>query len=103
MLDAFVFRDHLRAEQQEHGGDLEAQEHHDGGGEGAVHVAHARKRREVPQQGVARGLQVILDDPESGFDPQAVSPKGAVGLMQIMPATAQRYGVNAAPEEPAAP
>jgi Transglycosylase SLT domain len=30
---------------------------------------------------------------ESGFDSQAVSPKGAIGLMQIMPATAERYGV----------
>lgn len=32
---------------------------------------------------------------ESGFDTLAVSPKGAVGLMQIMPPTAQRYGVQA--------
>ncbi|AMM23290.1 lytic transglycosylase domain-containing protein [Variovorax sp. PAMC 28711] len=32
---------------------------------------------------------------ESGFDAQAVSPKGAIGLMQLMPATAQRYGVQA--------
>jgi len=32
---------------------------------------------------------------ESGFDASAVSPKGAVGLMQVMPATASRFGVLA--------
>jgi soluble lytic murein transglycosylase-like protein len=36
---------------------------------------------------------------ESGYRPEAVSPKGAIGLMQLMPATAQAYGVD--PHDPA--
>lgn len=31
---------------------------------------------------------------ESAFDPHAVSGKGAIGLMQVLPETAERYGVH---------
>ncbi len=39
-------------------------------------------------------LQAIIVA-ESGFDHLAVSPKGAIGLMQLMPDTAKRFGVKA--------
>jgi len=45
-------------------------------------------------QGIDYDLLKALIATESGFDARAVSPKGAVGLMQVMPATAQRYGVT---------
>ncbi|MEO7940139.1 MAG: lytic transglycosylase domain-containing protein [Burkholderiaceae bacterium] len=38
-------------------------------------------------------LQALIAT-ESGFNSTAVSPKGAIGLMQLMPDTARRYGVS---------
>lgn len=44
--------------------------------------------------GIDADLLKALVATESGFDARAVSPRGAVGLMQVMPATAERWGVR---------
>ena len=52
-------------------------------------------REASAMHGIDYELLQALIATESGFDAQAVSPKGAVGLMQLMPATASRFGVRA--------
>jgi len=39
-------------------------------------------------------LVAAIIDEESGWNPYAVSEKGAAGIMQLMPATAVRFGVR---------
>lgn len=51
--------------------------------------------REAGQtHGVAPELLQAVIAAESGFDPKAVSHRGAVGLMQIMPESARAFGVQ---------
>ena len=51
-------------------------------------------QRFAQKHDVDGALVRALIEVESGFRAQAVSPKGAVGPMQLMPQTARRYGVT---------
>lgn len=55
--------------------------------DGVINVA---AKAATIQAALVRAVIVV----ESGFNPRAVSRKGAVGLMQLQPATARRYGVK---------
>src|SRR5258705_12869489 len=55
----------------------------------AREIAEASARYAVPQRLIWAVIRV-----ESGFDRRAVSPKGARGLMQLMPETAAILGIR---------
>jgi soluble lytic murein transglycosylase-like protein len=61
---------------------------------GEVDPAHAEHfaRQYAAHYRVPPELIAALIDVESRWNPRAVSNKGAMGLMQLMPATAQRFG-----------
>jgi soluble lytic murein transglycosylase-like protein len=50
--------------------------------------------RAATRNGYSSGLLRAVIEKESAFHPCAVSPKGAMGLMQLMPATAAALGVR---------
>lgn len=51
-------------------------------------------RRASSRHGVAEALLAAVLKAESNFNPYAVSPKGALGAMQIMPATGKELGLR---------
>ncbi|TPW12511.1 MAG: lytic transglycosylase domain protein [Halothiobacillaceae bacterium] len=55
---------------------------------------NALVRQTASDYAVDRALVQAVIHAESSFNTRALSPKGASGLMQLMPATAERYGVN---------
>jgi soluble lytic murein transglycosylase-like protein len=59
----------------------------------AEFAAHAAKTYSLPEAFVRSVMRA-----ESGFQLAALSPKGAIGLMQLMPATARSLGVD--PHDP---
>lgn len=72
----------------------------DSGGDDGTRVARMRElyRPYVVKASQITGVPAALIDSvitvESSYNQQAVSPKGAIGLMQLMPGTASGLGVN---------
>ncbi len=56
-------------------------------------AAESARRNNLPE-----ALVRSIMHAESGFQPEAISPKGAIGLMQLMPETAQELHVD--PHDP---
>lgn len=72
-----------------------------GGGTASQFPGYGDVKEHLEAAAVAQSLDpafvIAVAAAESAFNVKAVSRKGALGLMQVMPATAERYGVATRP------
>lgn len=89
----YDFSSRLRPDAPKGGGEVTAAVPRYSGRYKGEYLAHAKAA--ASRHGVPEDLFLRLVQQESGWNPGAVSPKGATGLAQLMPGTAQLLGVNA--------
>jgi len=61
---------------------------------GQRQIIHKRLKEACAKKGLDYNLVTALVEAESGFQPNIISKKGAVGLMQLLPATGKRFGCS---------
>lgn len=59
----------------------------------SVDDINALADRIASKEGISPSLVKAIIKNESNYDPDAISPKGAMGLMQLMPSAMEDYGV----------
>jgi soluble lytic murein transglycosylase-like protein len=70
------------------------------GGTCAYQDYRCMARQDATNNGISADLFVAQINQESGFNPDAISPAGAIGIAQIMPSTGSGWGVD--PHDPVA-
>ena len=92
--------DHVEAEEVENLAESDSSQKKERGWSTGSQKLDALIRQNGSKYGVDPYLVFLVMEQESHFNTRVVSPKGAAGLMQLMPGTSARFGVRR-PHDPA--
>ena len=92
-LSIFVARDRINRIEREQTEQISGQGSQHGWSSGSS-LIDGLIRKSAARFGVDPYLVFLVAEQESHFHPRAMSPKGARGIMQLMPGTARRFGVS---------